>query len=124
MMRIRNVYLATVLTTVAGIAGCGGGASTPTQPTQGSTVTVSIVAGANTLTTTAYNPNPVTISRGSSIMWVNNDSRTHNSTSDSNAFASGNIAPNASFTQAFQTAGTFTYHCTIHPGMVGTVVVQ
>jgi plastocyanin len=124
-MQIRIVYFVTLLTTVAGLAGCGSGSgSTPTQPTQGSTVTVSIVAGASTLTTTAYNPNPITISRGSSIVWVNNDTRAHNSTSDSNAFSSGAIAPGASFTQPFQTAGTFTYHCAFHPGMVGTVVVQ
>jgi plastocyanin len=31
---------------------------------------------------------------------------------------------NASVTRTFSTAGTFTYHCTIHPQMTGTVIVQ
>jgi plastocyanin len=32
--------------------------------------------------------------------------------------------PGATFTRTFPSAGTFQYHCTIHPGMVGTVTVQ
>ena len=34
------------------------------------------------------------------------------------------IAPGASFSKTFTSAGSFPYHCTIHPGMVGTVTVQ
>jgi plastocyanin len=34
------------------------------------------------------------------------------------------MAPGATFSRTFSTAGTFTYHCTIHPGMVGTVSVH
>jgi plastocyanin len=40
------------------------------------------------------------------------------------AWSSGTVAPGGQFSFAFQTAGTFPYHCTIHPGMVGTVVVR
>jgi plastocyanin len=36
----------------------------------------------------------------------------------------GNNCPGGRFTFTFQNAGTFRYHCTIHPGMVGTVVVR
>jgi plastocyanin len=45
-------------------------------------------------------------------------------TSDSGAFNSGALASRATFSSSFPTAGTFPYHCTIHPGMVGTVVAQ
>jgi len=117
-MRTRLILL---IATLIGVVSCGS-SSTPTSPSPGSNV--SIVPGALTLTTTAYNPNPITISRGMAVTWVNNDSITHTSVSDSNAWNSGNIAPGASFTQAFQSAGTFTYHCVIHPNMVGTVTVQ
>jgi plastocyanin len=34
------------------------------------------------------------------------------------------MAPGASFTQTFSTAGSFPYHCSFHPGMIGTVAVQ
>jgi plastocyanin len=45
-------------------------------------------------------------------------------TSDTGAFDSGSLAPGAKFSFTFQTRGSFPYHCTPHPGMVATVVVQ
>ena len=105
--------------------GCGGNSSSPATPTPTPSGTqVSIVSGSSTLTTTAYNPNPVTIQRGGSVTWVNNDNIAHTSTSNSNVWNSATIAPGASFSMTFANAGTFPYHCTIHPGMVGTVTVQ
>jgi plastocyanin len=94
----------------------------PSPTTTGSSV--SIVAGSRTLTTTAYNPNPITMSVGGTVTWMNNDSITHTSTSDGGSWDSGTMAPGASFSHTFQTAGTFQYHCAIHPNMVGTVTVQ
>jgi plastocyanin len=44
-------------------------------------------------------------------------------TADDGSFASGTLAQDAAFTRAFPTAGTFAYHCAIHPSMIGTVVV-
>jgi len=85
---------------------------------------VSIVVGASTQTTTAYTPNPVSIAVGGTVMWTNNDSTTHTSTSDGGVWNSGAIAPGRTFSQTFSTAGTFPYHCTIHPRMVGTITVQ
>ena len=58
------------------------------------------------------------------VTWTNTDSVSHTSTSDANAWNSGTVAPGGRFSFAFQTAGTFPYRCTIHPGMVGTVVVR
>ncbi len=107
-------------------AGCGS-SSTPTMaygPTAPSGSNVSIVAGSRSLTTTAYNPNPITISRGMSVTWVNNDNISHTSTSDTGMWSSGNIAPGGQFSATFAASGTFPYHCAIHPNMVGTVVVQ
>ena len=97
--------------------------SNPSTPSNGS-VNVSIVPNSQTLTTNAYNPNPVTISHGGTITWMNNDAITHTATSDTGVWDSGNLGPGASFSKTFQNAGTFTYKCTIHPGMVGTVNVQ
>ena|SRR5690349_16341381 len=93
--------------------------------TTGTTTTVSIPAGASVLTTTAYSPGTVTIKVGDSVNWVNNDNVAHTSTSNNGTtFNSGLINPGASFRSTFNTAGSFPYHCTIHPGMVGTVTVQ
>ena len=106
------------------VSACGQGTSptTPAPSTGGSSV--SIVSGSRTLTTNAYNPNPVAISAGMSVTWVNNDTIAHTSTSDNGAWDSGSLAPGASFSKTFPSAGTFQYHCTIHPNMVGTVTVK
>jgi plastocyanin len=37
---------------------------------------------------------------------------------------SSDIAPGADFTRTFPAAGTFNFHCTLHPGMTGTITVQ
>jgi plastocyanin len=107
------------------LTACGGSSPTDPSPTPSPSGTpVSIVQGAETLTTTAYAPNPVTISAGGTVTWKNNDSVAHTSTADAGGWDSGTIAAGAQFSHTFQTAGTFTYHCTIHPGMIGTVTVQ
>lgn len=85
---------------------------------------MSIVQGSISLTTTAYAPNPVTVAPGGTVTWTNDDSIAHTSTGDGAAWNSGSIAPGAKFSRAFPSAGTFTYHCAFHPGMVGTVTVQ
>jgi plastocyanin len=87
---------------------------------------VSIPVGARTLGTGSYVPNPVTVSAGGTVTWTNNDTIAHTSTS-TNALAtfdSGSIPAGGKFSFTFQNKGTFSYQCTIHPGMVGTVTVQ
>ena len=76
------------------------------------------------LTTTAYSPNPTTVAVGTTVIWTNGDNTAHTTTSDGNVWNSGSLNPGSTFSFMFNTAGTFTYHCTIHPGMVGSVVVQ
>lgn len=118
--------LSLLVLAIVGFTACGSGSASPSSPSPAPSqnVTVSIVAGARTLTTTAYSPSPMTVSPGTTVTWMNNDTSTHNSTADSGAFATGSIAPGASASVKLQNAGTFVYHCTIHPGMVGTIVVQ
>jgi plastocyanin len=99
-------------------------APSPTPPPLANTASVSIVPGAQVLTTTAFNPNPITIGTGTTVTWTNNDSNVaHTSTADGGAWDSGALAPGAAFSHTFNTVGTFTYHCRIHPNMVGTVSV-
>ncbi|HEY7442160.1 MAG TPA: plastocyanin/azurin family copper-binding protein [Vicinamibacterales bacterium] len=96
----------------------------PSAPSQNPSATVSIVSGASLLTTTAFSPNPLSTTVGSTIRWMNNDNVVHTSIADGGAWNSGNLQPGGQFTFTFQSAGTFTYHCSIHPGMVATVTVQ
>jgi len=83
-----------------------------------------ISSGASTQTTTAFGANPLTISTGTTISWLNSDNTTHTSIADGNQWSSGDIQPGGRFTFTFTSAGRFTYHCQIHPNMVGTIVVE
>jgi plastocyanin len=121
---LTRLRLAAILALAGMISACSSGNdnSNPAGPSTSSSI--SIVAGASTLSTTAYNPDTIVISKGTTVTWKNNDITTHTSTDDGGMWSSGGIAPGGSFSATLQTAGTFTYHCTIHPGMVGTITVQ
>jgi len=105
-------------------AGCGSNKPTPSPTPPPSPVTVSIVPGARTLTTTAYSPNPLNITRGTTVTWINNDTSTHNNVADGGAFTTPDIAPGNQASFTFQNVGAFPYHCGRHPGMIATVNVQ
>jgi plastocyanin len=83
-----------------------------------------IPVGAAGLGTTAYSPDAINVSAGDTVTWMNTDSIAHTSTSDASGWNSGIVAPGGQFSRTFPNAGTFSYHCAIHPGMVGTVVVR
>src|SRR5213595_39690 len=69
----------------------------------------------------AFTPAVTNITVGDTVTWTNTTAATtHTVTSDTAVWDSGNIAPGGTFVRTFTTAGTFPYHCTIHPQMVGT----
>ena len=72
----------------------------------------------------AFAPASVSVNAGDTVTWTNNDAGVpHTATADGGAFNSGTLASGASFSHTFTAAGTFAYHCNIHPSMTGTVVV-
>lgn len=73
-----------------------------------------------------FQPANVHVKAGGSVAWVNCEptSTPHTSTSDAAGWDSGSLAPSDAYVRSFPTVGTYLYHCTIHPGMVGTVVVE
>ena len=116
-------------------AACGSDSTTNPNPTPTAN-DVDIVKGAQVLTTTAFNPNPKQLSLGGgtevSVRWVNTDgggtyggtSVPHQITSDNGAFPqSAPLGSGATYSATFTAAGTYTYHCAIHPNMVGTITV-
>jgi plastocyanin len=161
----------------------------PASAQDSNTTRISIVAGAFRLTDTAYQPNPINIKVGDSVMWANDDSSTHTVTTlrdqpattdddrtDDNSdlgivqkirdelvsniiinirntltdlgaigqarettdisssqqfssassieFDSGIMQLGQTFKHTFYEAGTFEYYCTVHPAMVGKIVVS
>jgi plastocyanin len=94
----------------------------------GRTTSISIVPGSTSLTDIAYQPNPVQISVGDTIIWTNDDSEPHTATSGQNAradgrFDSGIMASTRTFEHTFTEPGEYPYFCILHPNMVGTVSV-
>jgi plastocyanin len=73
----------------------------------------------------SFNPPEISVPVGGSVTWTNDDSTPHTATGlDREALQSGAIKPGESFTQKFDTAGTFEYFCEFHPNMKGTIVVK
>ena len=72
----------------------------------------------------AFRPSSITVPVGSSVGWINSATIQHTTTSDTGLWDSGPLNPGAKFLHKFTTAGTFTYHCSIHPTMTGTIIVQ
>jgi plastocyanin len=71
-----------------------------------------------------FGANPLTIPVGSIVTWTNTDAIDHTTTSDTGMWDSGVLTPGSTFTFTFAEVGTFPYHCTIHPTLTGTIVVQ
>jgi plastocyanin len=87
------------------------------------------LAQAATTTVTINNytfaPNNVTVHPGDTVTWNNQDSIPHTaSTLDGTSFDTGTIVPGASASFTFKTAGTYKYHCSIHPDMQGEIDVK
>jgi plastocyanin len=90
------------------------------------TQTVDIPANAAGKGPAAYGANPLTITEGTSLIWMNTDSMAHTSTSDTGVWDTGAIQPGAmSSPVPFNSPGVFPYHCSIHgaASMSGTIEV-
>ncbi|MGH7675206.1 MAG: cupredoxin domain-containing protein [Gemmatimonadales bacterium] len=108
---------------LAALPACSLEVDAPDSPIPGST-TVNVAIG-----DFLYQPDTVTIARGSSVVWTNTGPSPHTTTSDSSYWDSKAMAvagPGSvgRFARQFQSVGTFPYHCDLHPAdMNGTVIV-
>ncbi len=71
----------------------------------------------------AFKPAVVTIHAGERVNFVNDDDDAHTATADDNSWDSEGLAQGDHYAHVFAKAGKFTYHCTVHPFMKGTVIV-
>jgi len=95
--------------------------SNPMAPAPSADVTITITGINGNM---SYSPDPATAKVGQRVVWRNSGGTTHTATEDGGAFDTGNInngGVSAPITMG--TAGSFGYHCTIHPSMVGTLNV-
>ncbi len=72
----------------------------------------------------AFGTKTLTVKKGATVTWTNDDSVAHTVTSATGAeLSSGTLAVGKTYSHTFDTVGTFAYKCTLHPTMTATVVV-
>ena len=79
------------------------------------------LASSVTIKSFSFSPGTVTVARGGTVTWTNDDATTHTV-----KFADGEsqgLQKGGTYSKKFDTAGSFDYSCGIHPGMRGTVMV-
>jgi plastocyanin len=73
----------------------------------------------------AFEPKTLTVPAGTHVVWTNRDEEPHVVTSAGAQFASSKALDGGdSYGVTFSKAGTYTYYCSIHPMMVGTIIVK
>jgi plastocyanin len=71
-----------------------------------------------------FGPASVTVKAGTTVTWVNRDDEPHTIASDSGLYRSGALDTGNEFHFTFEKPGTYHYVCTIHPRMLGTIIVE
>lgn len=74
----------------------------------------------------AFSPAFITVKKGTTVTWTNKDNTQHNVAPDTetNEFKAGDLLSKGdSYKVTFNTPGTYSYHCTSHPSMKGSVTV-
>ena len=71
-----------------------------------------------------FSPAELTVARGDTLVWTNQDAFLHTTTADSGAWSSPELARGTRFTFVAGRVGRFDYHCAAHPVMRATVVVR
>lgn len=131
-MRLRAGRASRILALSCGLASL---ACTSSPDPSFPTGDVSIVLNAAAAGGAAFAPNPFrrSFATGPKVTWVNADrlsnwyggttGTTHQLVSDAGVFDSGSLAPGKTFAFTFAASGTYSYHCAIHPSMVGTITL-
>jgi plastocyanin len=84
---------------------------------------VARAAVADTIADFAFSPPTITVTAGKSVTWHNDGPSQHSATADDHSFDTGVLSKGAEGSHTFDQAGTFSYFCTVHPNMKGTVRV-
>jgi len=79
-----------------------------------------------TINNYTFSPGTLTVPLGTTVTWTNRDNEVHTVTADDAppTFKSAGLDTDDSFSFTFNKAGTYPYHCALHPHMTGKIVVQ
>jgi len=71
-----------------------------------------------------FSPETLTVPVNSTVTWVNKDDIPHVIASNDGLFKSKALDTDQKYSYTFSKAGTYSYYCSVHPKMVGKIVVQ
>lgn len=122
MKRLAIIAAAALLVLVA----CGDDAGTTTPTTSATTSTTEAPGGGADVTVQGFTfiPEDLTVPLGTTVTWTNQDGFDHTTTADDGTWDGPLPGGGGTFEFTFDTAGTFSYFCDIHPSMTGTITVE
>lgn len=129
MARMIKLITLSVILALA-LSGCSSpaaptAATTATAPAQPTAEPAAGGAAEVTIKEFAFAPATLKIKVGTTVKWTNQDSAGHTVVSDTGAWKdSDNLAKGQSFSFTFTKAGSYPYHCGVHPAMKATVEVS
>ncbi|MDH3247434.1 MAG: cupredoxin domain-containing protein [Acidimicrobiia bacterium] len=113
------------------VTGAGGEAPPPppppppaTDPVPPQSSTVTPAPGGIEIVDNAFSPSSRQISVGTTLVWTNTGALPHTATDRAGRFDSGMLMSGDTYRRTFDAPGTYEYFCTLHPEMVGTIVVN
>jgi plastocyanin len=120
------LLVAPVVVALTSCGGRGGGSSAAATSTHAAAAAPSAAGQQGvSIRNFTFEPGTITVKTGARITVSNRDSTAHTTTSDDgSSFDTGTIDPGSSSTVTLNKAGRFPYHCSIHPFMHGTIIVQ
>jgi len=104
-------------------ARAAGGPAGGAAPAAAAPVARPAATGAVTIRDFSFGPATVTVHVGDTVTWANAGPTDHTATANDGAFDTGQLRAGQSASHTFTRAGTFAYHCSLHPFMRGTVQV-
>jgi plastocyanin len=143
-MKTKAIFASALLALALGLGACGGGSDegssggetaateeSGTAPAGGAEATESETAPSGEarksekveIVEFSYGPDPVVVQAGGKVIWQNVDTAPHTATADDGSFDTGTIDIGKIGSETFKQAGTYAYHCQIHPTMHGSVEV-
>ncbi len=128
MVKSFSRNIATGLLVMAGLfvaLGCGSDGNPASSSGDNTNPPSDTFTGTIVISGSSFSPSTVTVSVGTTVTWRNDDVIVHTVTSDTGTeLASSLLGQGDTYSHRFTTAGTYPYHCTQHPVMRGTVIVE
>jgi plastocyanin len=130
---MKNLFGALAVAGFIAVGGCGGASAStsPTNTTGGGPTTGSPSTPATPTLTNAvgvsddfFSPSSIQVSPGTTVTWTWASTAALHNVTFGDGVASATVGANATYSRTFATAGTFSYLCTLHGGMTGSVLVK